>query len=232
MNGAFHRGLRHGLPIALGYVSVAFTFGMMAVGDGLTAVQAVLISLLNVTSAGQFAGLSLMTGGGSLLEMGLTQLVINLRYALMSMSLSQKLNETMTTPRRMLAAFVNTDEVFAVASGRPGKVGRNYLYGLILLPYLGWALGTLLGAAAGTLLPAAVRSALGVAIYGMFLAIIVPPAKKQKPARVVVIASVCLSLCLRYLPILNRISGGFAVILCAVAASALGAALYPVKEEA
>ncbi len=226
----FLQGLRHGVPIGLGYISVAFTFGMMAVSEGLSIGQAVLISMTNVTSAGQFAGLDLMLAGGSMIEMALTQLTINLRYALMSLSLSQKMDETMTGLRRMIFAFVNTDEVFAVASGQPGKVGKNYLFGLILTPYLGWALGTLLGAAAGSLLPEIVRSALGIAIYGMFLAIFIPPAKKMKSVRVVVLMAALLSCVMRYTPYLNQISGGFVIILCAVSASALGAWLFPIRE--
>ena len=230
MGGSFTKGLRDGLPIALGYVSVSFAFGMMAVQGGLSIWQAVLISLTNVTSAGQFAGLNLMLAGAPLLEMGLTQLVINIRYALMSLSLSQKLDGTMTLPHRMLFAFCNTDEVFAVASGQPQRVGRRYLYGLTALPYLGWALGTLLGAAAGTLLPEGIRTALGVAIYGMFLAIIIPPARKLASVRAVVACAVGLSSAMRYLPLLREVSSGFAIILCAVAASALGAWFFPVKE--
>lgn len=230
MNALFLKGLRHGVPIGLGYLSVSFTFGMKAVGDGLTAVQAVMISLMNLTSAGQFAGLPLMVGGASMIEMALTQLIINLRYALMSLSLGQKLDGTMTTLRRMIFSFANTDEIFAVASSQPGKVGNTYLYGLMLAPMIGWSTGTLLGAVAGQLLPAFVRSALGVAIYGMFLAIILPPARKEKPVRVVVLIAVVLSLCFRYIPLLNTLSSGFVIIICAVAASALGAWLFPVKE--
>lgn len=230
MNQLFLKGLRHGVPIGLGYLSVSFTFGMKAVGDGLTAVQAVMISLMNLTSAGQFAGLPLMVGGASMIEMALTQLIINLRYALMSLSLGQKLDGTMTTLRRMIFSFANTDEIFAVASSQPGKVGNTYLYGLMLAPIIGWSTGTLLGAVAGQLLPAFVRSALGVAIYGMFLAIILPPARKEKPVRVVVLIAVVLSLCFRYIPLLNTLSSGFVIIICAVAASALGAWLFPVKE--
>lgn len=230
MNQLFLKGLRHGVPIGLGYLSVSFTFGMKAVGDGLTAVQAVMISLMNLTSAGQFAGLPLMVGGASMIEMALTQLIINLRYALMSLSLGQKLDGTMTTLRRMIFSFANTDEIFAVASSQPGKVGNTYLYGLMLAPMFGWSTGTLLGAVAGQLLPAFVRSALGVAIYGMFLAIILPPARKEKPVRVVVLIAVVLSLCFRYIPLLNTLSSGFVIIICAVAASALGAWLFPVKE--
>ena len=230
MNQLFLKGLRHGVPIGLGYLSVSFTFGMKAVGDGLTAVQAVMISLMNLTSAGQFAGLPLMVGGASMIEMALTQLIINLRYALMSLSLGQKLDGTMTTLRRMIFSFANTDEIFAVASSQPGKVGNTYLYGLMLAPIIGWSTGTLLGAVAGQLLPAFVRSALGVAIYGMFLAIILPPARKEKPVRVVVLIAVVLSLCFRYIPLLSSLSSGFVIIICAVAASALGAWLFPVKE--
>ena len=230
MNALFLKGLRHGVPIGLGYLSVSFTFGMKAVGDGLTAVQAVMISLMNLTSAGQFAGLPLMVGGASMIEMALTQLIINLRYALMSLSLGQKLDGTMTTLRRMIFSFANTDEIFAVASSQPGKVGNTYLYGLMLAPMIGWSTGTLLGAVAGQLLPAFVRSALGVAIYGMFLAIILPPARKEKPVRVVVLIAVVLSLCFRYIPLLNTLSSGFVIIICAVAASALGAWLFPIKE--
>ena len=121
------KGLRHGLPIALGYLSVAFAFGIQATMEGLYPIQAVLISFFNVTSAGQLAGLQLMAAGGSLTELALTQLTINLRYALMSLSLSQKLDETMTTPHRLLLSFCNTDEVFVVASQQPGKVGKAYL---------------------------------------------------------------------------------------------------------
>lgn len=230
MNNAFLRGIRHGIPIALGYLSVSFTFGMKAVGDGMTPLQALLISATNLTSAGQFAALPLMTGGASLIEMALTQLVINLRYALMSLSLGQRLDGTMNTLSRLLFSFANTDEIFAVASSQPEKVGRNYLFGLILTPYFGWTVGTLLGAVAGTLLPEFFRSALGIAIYGMFLAIILPPAKREKPVRLVVLLAVALSLCLRYVPLLSGISSGFAVILCAVIASAVGALLHPVKE--
>ena len=229
-NQEFMKGIRHGIPIALGYLSVSFAFGMKAVGDGLTWLQAVVISATNLTSAGQMAGLPLMTGGAGLTEMALTQLTINLRYGLMSLSLGRKLDDSMGTLQRLIFSFANTDEIFAVASAQPGLVGKRYLYGLMLTPFLGWTLGTLLGGVAGTLLPLFVRSALGIAIYGMFLAIILPPARKKKPVRFVVALSVALSLCFRYVPGLNRVSGGFAIILCAVAAAAAGAALYPMGE--
>ena len=230
MNRLFLKGVKHGLPIGLGYLSVAFTFGMKAVADGLTPLQALLISMTNVTSAGQFAGLPLMVAQASLIEEALTQLIINLRYALMSLSLSQRMDKDMNTPRRMFFSFMNTDEIFAVASAQPGKVGHTYLYGLMSMPYLGWSLGTLIGAVAGQLLPVFVRTALGIAIYGMFLAIILPPARREHPVRVVVVAAVAMSLCFRYIPALSHVSSGFVIIICAVAASTLGALLFPVKE--
>ena len=232
MNGGFRRGIRHGLPIALGYLSVSFAFGMKAVGDGLTVLQAVLLSATNLTSAGQVAALPLMTGGAALTEMALTQLIINLRYALMSLSLTRKLDDTMGTPQRLIFSFANTDEIFAVASSQPEKVGKAYLYGLMTTPWFGWTLGTLLGGAAGTLMPAFVRSALGIALYGMFLAIILPPSRKQVPVRMVVLCAAALSVAFRYLPGLRDISGGFAIIVCAVTAAAAGAALWPVEEAA
>lgn len=230
MNSNFLKGLKHGVPIGLGYLSVSFTFGMKAVADGLSPLQALLISMTNLTSAGQFAGLPLIIAQSSLIEAALTQLIINLRYALMSLSLSQKMDKDMNTPRRMFFSFSNTDEIFAVASSQPGKVGHVYLYGLMLAPYIGWASGTLLGAVAGQLLPEFVRLALGIAIYGMFLAIILPPARKEHPVRVVVLIAVALSLCFRYIPLLSQVSSGFVIIICAVVASALGAVLFPVKE--
>ena len=228
----FTKGFRDGIPIGLGYLSVSFTFGMMAARGGLTIAQAVFISMTNVTSAGQLAGLNLIAAGAPMLEVALTQFIINLRYALMSLSLSQKLDGSMTTLHRMLFAFCNTDEVFAVAAGQRGAVGRRYLYGLIAAPYIGWALGTFLGAAAGTLLPDILRDALGVAIYAMFIAIVIPPSKRNRAVCLAAALSAALSCAMYYLPGLNRISSGFAIIICAVAVSALCAKLFPIPEEA
>lgn len=225
------KGLRHGVPIAVGYLSVSFAFGIQATNAGLTSLQAVLISLMNVTSAGQLAGLNLMVSSASLIEMALTQLTINLRYALMSLSLSQKLDKSMTLPHRILLSFCNTDEVFVVASQQPGKVGKAYLYGLTNGPFLGWVLGTALGALAGGLLPASVSAALGIAIYGMFIAIILPPFRRNKEVRIVLIISVIMSCIISLVPLFKFISGGFRIILCAVTASAIGAWLMPVQDE-
>lgn len=225
-------GLRDGIPIAVGYFSVSFTFGMLAVQDGISPFHSVLISLLNLTSAGQFAGLTVIVSGASLLEMALTQLVINIRYALMSISLSQKLDSSVKSFQRMLIAYGNTDEIFAVASSKPGSVGSRYMYGLIALPVLGWVGGTLTGAVASTLLPAAVISALGVALYGMFIAIVVPVAKENREVLIVAGSALLFSTAFYYLPVLREISSGFTIIICTVAAAGIGAVLFPVKEEA
>ncbi len=226
----FRHGLKDGVPIGLGYLSVSFTFGVMAVSAGLPVWAAVVISMVNVTSAGQLAGLPILAAAGSPIEIAITQFVINIRYALMSLSLSQKLHRSVNLLDRFLIAFCNTDEVFAVASSKKGEVGKRYLYGLILAPYFGWALGTFVGAAATTLLPAIAQSALGIAIYGMFLAIIIPPAKHFRPVLVVVLVAVLLSCLLTFTPGLNQISGGFATIICAVIAAAVGARFFPLHE--
>ena len=208
------------------------TFGVQAARNGLSPAAAMVMSWSNLTSAGQIAALPLMAGGAGLAEMALTQLTINLRYALMSLSLGRKLDRSMGTLQRLVFSFANTDEIFAVASSQPGKVGKDYLYGLMLMPWIGWSLGTFLGAAAGTLLPVIVRTALGIAIYGMFLAIILPPARKSRPVRFVVLTAVILSLCFHYIPVLNTVSSGFVIIICGVAAAALGAWRFPAEEGA
>ncbi len=230
IHNKIQRGIRDGIPIAVGYFSVSFTFGMMAVQSGISPFHAVLISLLNLTSTGQFAGLTVIVSNASLMEMALTQLVVNIRYALMSVSLSQKLDDSVKMRSRLLIAYGNTDEIFAVASSKPGTVGAKYLYGLILLPVLGWVGGTLAGAVASTLLPGTVISALGVALYGMFIAIVVPPAKEHKEVRTVVLIALLLSCAFYYLPVLRQVSSGFMIIICTVAAAAVGAVLFPLKE--
>lgn len=230
IHNKIQRGIRDGIPIAVGYFSVSFTFGMMAVQSGISPFHAVLISLLNLTSAGQFAGLTVIVSNASLMEMALTQLVVNIRYALMSVSLSQKLDDSVKMRSRLLIAYGNTDEIFAVASSKPGTVGAKYLYGLILLPVLGWVGGTLAGAVASTLLPGTVISALGVSLYGMFIAIVVPPAKEYKEVRTVVLIALLLSCAFYYLPVLRQVSSGFMIIICTVAAAAVGAVLFPLKE--
>ncbi len=224
----FLKGIKDGVPICIGYVSVAFAFGIFAVSNGLTAVEALLISMTNVTSAGQLAAVPIMITGGTLLELAASQLVINLRYSLMSITLSQRLDETVRTRDRFLIAFVNTDEVFAVAASKP-SVGRSYMFGLILTPFLGWSAGTIIGAVAGSLLPPLVISALGVAIYGMFIAIVVPVAKEDGKVLFCVITAIVMSCAFRFIPALSGVQSGFVIIICSVAASALSAALFPIE---
>lgn len=226
---AFRRGLLHGVPIALGYLSVSFGFGILAVKSGLTVAEASLISLLNLTSAGQAAGVNVIAAGGSLAEMALVQLTINIRYALMALSLSQKLDGSFKLPHRMLAAYGITDEIFGVCAAQEAPLTPVYMYGMILIAAAGWVAGTFLGASAGALLPAPVTAALGIVLYGMFLAIIIPPARRQRSILCVVVAAALLSIGCKYL--LPFLSEGFAVILCAVAASAGAAVLFPRKEE-
>lgn len=226
---SFIKGIKDGIPICLGYLSVAFAFGIFAVEAGLDGWQAVLVSMTNVTSAGQLAAVPIMVSGGTLIELAVSQLVINLRYALMSVSLSQKLGKSVNMADRFVISFVNTDEVFAVASGKEG-VGRKYMYGLILTPYLGWSSGTLLGAVAGNILPQVVIVSLGVAIYGMFVAIVMPQIKKDGATALCVLTAVVISCAFKYLPLLNKVPNGFVIIICAVAASALFAFISPVSQ--
>ena len=158
-HNSFKKGLVDGLPIGIGYLSVSFAFGIFAIANGLAIPETLLISMTNVTSAGQLAAVPIIAGGGLLSELVVSQIIINLRYALMSVSLSQKLGPSVRLFDRFLISFVNTDEVFAVASAQSGAVGRGYMYGLITTPYLGWSLGTLLGAVAGDILPEIITAA-------------------------------------------------------------------------
>ncbi len=228
MKSRFVLGMRHGIPIGLGYLSVSFGFGILAAKLGFDAGTATLISMTNLTSAGQAAGIRIMAEGGSYLEMALTQLLINLRYALMGISLSQNLDQKFTLPHRFIAAFGITDEIFAVASAQKERLRPSYLYGMILVAFLGWTAGTFLGGTAGELLPSIVTDAMGLALYGMFIAIVVPPAKKQRNVLAVVgiaaLGGIVFYFCLPQVPF------GFSVIICAVLASAAGALLFPVKE--
>lgn len=226
----FLKGLVQGIPIGLGYLSVSFGFGIMAVRAGLSVGEASLISLTNLTSAGQAAGVDVIASNGSLLEMALVQLTINIRYALMALSLSQKLDNSFTLPHRLLAAYGITDEIFGVCIAEEGKLKPAFMYGIILIATIGWVLGTFLGAAAGELLPAPVTAALGIVLYGMFIAIIIPPSRKSKSILCVVLAAAALSCICKYL--IPALSSGFAVIICAIAASVLGALLFPQEEDA
>ena len=230
-NNNFLMGIRDGMPICLGYLSVSFAFGIFAVASGLEFWQAILISMFNLTSAGQLAAVPIIAGAGSIVELMITELVINSRYALMSVSLSQSMGPSVRLRDRFLIAFANTDEIFAVAVGRGEPVGRKYMLGLATTPYFGWTIGTLLGAVAGNILPAILISALGVAIYGMFVAIVVPVATDDRKTALCVAASIVMSCIFSYVSPLNKISGGFVIIICAVTVSLLFALIAPLPEE-
>ncbi|MBQ9375066.1 MAG: AzlC family ABC transporter permease [Ruminococcus sp.] len=226
MKSQFLKGNLHGIPIALGYLSVSFGFGILAVKSGLSVLAATLISVTNLTSAGQVAGVGIIAAGGSLAEMGLTQLVINLRYALMAISLSQKTDKSFTFGKRLIASYGITDEIYAVASSQPEDISASYMYGLTFISFLGWTVGTFLGAFAGELLPTDITNAMGIVLYGMFLAIFIPPARKSRRVLLVVAVASGLSVVFKYL--ITVVSGGFAVIISAIVASALGAVLFPI----
>lgn len=229
--GSFQRGLKDGVPIGLGYFAVSFTFGIMAVGAGLRTGDAVLISLTNLTSAGQFAGIGIIAAGGSYWEMALTQLIINLRYCLMSFSLAQKLERGVPQWHRYVVAFGVTDEIFGVSAVQKGRLSPWYNYGAMCVAIPGWTLGTLAGAVSGNLLPAFLVSALSVAIYGMFLAVIIPPAKTNRAVLLVVIAAMAVSSLFAAVPFLKQVSSGFVIIITTILVAGAATWLFPVKEE-
>jgi len=224
-------GMKAGMPVCIGYLSVSFGFGAMAVAQGLNVFQSVLISALNLTSAGQFAGLTVLTTGAAILELILTQLVINSRYALMSMALGQRLGPETTVVRRMAAAFFNTDEIFALGMTRQGKLTVSYFTGAGTVAALGWISGTALGAVAGSLLPAAVRMAMSTMLYGMFIAVVVPQARQEKTMAICMLMALVFSCLFTWLPLLKTVSAGLAIVICTVAAAAVCALLFPVEED-
>lgn len=226
----FKNGIRHGIPIALGYAAVSFSLGIAMVSAGLTAFQGTLMSLTNLTSAGEFAGVRVIAAGGTIVEMILTQVIINLRYSLMSLSLSQKLKDNMPLWKKLIIAFGNTDEIFAVAVSHNKSLTFRYMVGLQILPLIGWTGGTFLGMVASSLLPGKVSAAMNVMLYGMFIAIVIPVAKKSKAVLMVSCIAVALSCVFKYVPVLNSISDGISIIICTVVAAVAGAVLFPVKD--
>ncbi len=228
----FTKGCHDGIPIGLGYLAVSFSFGIKALLEHLTIGQAVLMSGLNLTSAGQFASLSVIASAGSYLEMALSQLIINLRYCLMSASLSQKVDPSAPFFHRFIMAFGTTDEIFALSSAVQGPLSPFYTYGQMAVAIPGWTIGTLLGAIAGNILPARVLVALSVALYAMFCAIIVPPARKSPVLTWVIVLSMAISAVFSFAPYLREISAGMRVIILTVGISAAAALIRPVKEDA
>ena len=227
----FKQGCKHAVPVCLGYLAVSFAFGIEASKIGMTTFQAAMTSLLNVTSAGQFSALEVIARNGSFLELAILQLIINLRYMLMSTALSQKLRPEVPTGHRLAISYGVTDEIFALSALRTGELYPLYSYGLIVTSVFGWVLGTILGSVAGQLLPERLISCLGLAIYGMFIAIIIPDTRKSKAVMAVVISAMVLSTVFTYAPVLKTISGGFRIIIVTVVVAAAAALICPRKEE-
>ena len=227
----FSKGFKDGLPIALGYFPVAFAFGMLALKNGFPFLFPIITSMVSFTGTGQFVGVELAAASAAYSEIFITIMIINIRYLLMSLSLSQKIDESVSLPQRLLIAFGNTDEVFAVAMQQQKNLNFSYMCGLIFSAYIGWVGGTVCGAAAGSSIPEYISNALSITIYAMFIAIIVPPAKKSRPVLVVVLLSIILSCILRFVPPFSHLSSGWTVIICGVAASAAGTFLNPMNNE-
>ncbi len=227
----FFNGIKDGVPICLGYFSVSMAFGMTAVLSGLPSWAAVLTSLTNLTSAGQFAGINILLAGGRLAELIITTLIINARYFLMSLSVSQKTSSEMTLFQRFFVSFGITDEIFAVSMRHTRPLTATYMAGLILTPLFGWTAGTATGTLATSVLPESLSLAMGIALYGMFIAITVPPAKKNKNVLISVLMAIFMSVAFTYLPLLKNLSSGWSIIIIAVLVSALCAIWFPITED-
>lgn len=223
-------GFRKGIPIGAGYLAVSFSFGIWAVSSGVPVWLTTLTSASNLTSAGQFAGVGLMVAGASLIEIGLSVFIINIRYMLMSLALTQKLQPGIKLYQKLIFGFGVTDEVFAIASTREREITAHYMYGLITTPIIGWTLGTFLGAALGNILPPRLGDAMGIALYAMFVAIIIPPAKKNLSIFGAIAISVAVTCFIKYVPFCHKITEGFAMIIATFAGAGIMAWLKPIDE--
>lgn len=225
------RGLKAGIPICLGYFAVSFTFGIQAGNIGISPIEAIVLSATNLTSAGQFAGLEIIAAQSSLLEMAITQFIINMRYLLMSCALSQKLEKGTSFLHRMILSYGVTDEIFGVSVCSEGALSPYYNYGMMCVAVPGWTFGTFLGVVFGNIMPQSIMNAFGIAIYGMFIAVIIPAAKKDKVITVVIVAAMAISTMFEFIPLFSQISGGFRIIIITIAVSAFAAWKFPVKDE-
>ncbi len=225
----FAQGFRDAIPVSLGYLAISFTFGILTQRMNIAPLVAVVISATNLTSAGQFAGLGIIATGGALLEMALTQLVINSRYLLMSTSLSQRIPPETSLLKRAVMAMGVTDEIFGLAIAVPGRLNPYYTIGCTCCSYPGWVLGTLLGVISSQLLPEAVVSALGVALYGMLIAVIVPPAKQDPTIALLVIVTMGVNGLSSMFSIFNGITPGLKIIFFTVIITSVVAVLRPVE---
>lgn len=228
---AFKDGIRDGIPIALGYAAVSFALGIAARNHGLSWIEATVMSLLNNTSAGEFAALEQIRINAPLIEIALTQLIINLRYLLMSCALSQKLAQDTSFWHRLVVGFDVTDEIFGISIAYPGKLNPFYSYGAMMVSIPSWAFGTCMGVLLGNALPASIVSALSVALYGMFIAIVIPPARESRVLAGVVLVSMASSILFDLLPMPEWMSGGMKIIFLTVVISLGAAVLFPIQED-
>ncbi len=227
----FVEGMKASIPIALGYFAVSAAYGMAAIIQGMTVFEATITSLTNLTSAGQFAGTTLICTGASFIELILTQLIINARYFLMSISLAQKTGGKIPLAKRLIMSFGITDEIYAVAVGEKGNLRFPWFLGLMVPPIIGWTAGTLTGAAASSILPPDLVNALGLAMYGMFIAIFVPAVRNEKSVMICVLLSIALSCLFSYMPGLKNLSSGYVIVIVTVIAAGVCAWLFPRKDE-
>lgn len=225
------QGLKDGIPIALGYFAVGFTLGITAKNLGITAGQTGLMSFLLHASAGQFAAMTVIAEKAGLLAMVATMLIINMRYFLMSCALSQKIDPNTSLIKRMMVSYFVTDEIFGISASVKGKLNPNYPLGAATLASPGWISGTVLGALIGNILPGSLASALSVALYGMFLAVVIPASKANKTVAVVVMASMAASAAFTFLPYLSGIASGTRIMILTIVIASIAAIIKPVQPE-
>ncbi len=225
------RGIKDGIPVALGYFVVSITIGIAARGAGLTPAQATVMSLTNLTSAGQFASFAIIAAGGPYLELLISQVVINLRYCLMSCALSQKVDPKTPFYHRLIMAFGITDEIFGLSIGQKGKLDPWYTYGAMSVAIPGWTFGTLTGILSTGMLPASILNAMNMALYGMFIAIFMPAARDDKILLPIIFLSMAASAAFHLLPCFDRISSGMKIIILTLVISFGAAVLFPVPEK-
>ena len=229
MNSTFLRGVRDGIPIALGYYAVAFSLGIIASNAGIGALLGFVGSFFTRASAGEYGVYTLVAASATYAEVVGMSLITNLRYLLMSTALSQKFSEGTSLAKRVLVSFCVTDEIFGISIAYPGNLEPAYTYGAALISTVFWASGTASGIIAGDVLPANVVSALSVALYGMFLAIIIPPSHKDRAVGIAVVMSFVLSGVCAVMPVVSDLSSGTRTILLTILISATAAICKPVK---
>ena len=228
---AFRDGMRDGIPIGWGYLAVAFSLGIAARNAGLNAAQACLASLLCNASAGEYAGFTVIAANASYIEMAFLTLIANARYILMSCAMSQRMSHSTGSLHRIIMGFDITDELFGIAMARPGSLNPYYTYGAMLVSIPMWAAGTAIGTAAGNILPLSLVSAFSVALYGMFLAVIIPPARRDRVICLIVAVCFALSFAASKLPYISTVSEGTRTVILTVVISSAAALLFPRKED-